>query len=106
MKKIINLILNIFKTKQYTINIDVGPFEVVTDPKEMCAPNKMVIIKRINKLPKNIVTPFIRVKNKELNEYITVNPEKSRYDGYVTWSFIMPKSDIVIYPMAKRRGLI
>lgn len=98
-------IKNIFKSKQFNIEIDKGLFTITTKPLLMTSKNTKVFVFRTIKMPNKFTMPSILVRNKESGEYINIYIEKTDNNGQsIIWSFIMPSSDVMISPAIKRRG--
>lgn len=103
MKKLIQRIIDWFKNfvtpKKYNITKDTGVFEyVVHEQIDKVPAGKLVIVERTSELAGNMTNPMIKVVDSD-NKHIDVLMTKTGQQ----WQFIMPESDVIIYPTAKRK---
>ena len=103
MKKLIQRIIDWFKNfvtpKKYNITKDTGVFEYVVYAQIDKVPaGKLVIVERTSELAGNMINPMIKVVDGD-NKHIDVLMTKTGQQ----WRFVMPESDVIIYPTAKRK---
>lgn len=96
-KKIFNIIKQLICPIKYHITIDNGLFNISVNELDITN-DEEVIVERISKLPKNVINAHIRVFTDKKQQISVITIKKG-----LKWKFIMPKSNVIIVPIAKRK---